>query len=119
MKKSMVVIGTFVLLSFVGSQVCFAQLINYNRRKGGAPADTGYRNPPPAPAAPAAPSMPAAAKEEAYGAAMNNVLLKEAAAAVNKNGSYKVNSQALKKYDANNDGMIGKAEAKAIEADIR
>ncbi len=124
MKKSMVVIGVFVLLGFVSSQVCFAQMINYNRRNKNAASASKT---PPAPAAPAAASMPAAAKEEAYGMnenkadqpAENNVLLKDVVAAVNKNGSYKVNSDVLKKYDKNNDGIISKAEAKALEADIR
>ena len=113
MRRLIVSVAVFVLLSFIGSQVCSAQLINYKRRnRAGAPA------PKPAPAAPAvAPAAPAAAQEETYG--MTNTALKEAVAAVNENGSTKGNSDILKKYDKNKDGMISKAEAKAIEADIR
>ena len=48
-----------------------------------------------------------------------NAVLNDALAAVNKNGSTQVNSEILKKYDKNKDGMISKSEAKAIEADIR
>lgn len=113
MKKSIAVIGVFVLLGFVASQVCFAQMINYNRRNKNAALTSKA---PPAPATPAAPSMPAAAKEEV---AMNNVVLEDVVAAVNQNGYYKVNSDLLKKYDENNDGMISRAEAEMIEADIR
>ena len=136
MRRLIVSVAVVVLLSFIGSQVCSAQLINYNRRnRAGAPANAGYRNTPqntapqPAPAAPAVPpSMPAAVKQEAYGMNENksahppmptNAVLKEVVAAVNKNGSTKVISDILKKYDKNKDGMISKAEAKAIEADIR
>ena len=128
MRKSIVFVGAFVLVSFIGSQVCSAQLINYNRRnKNGAAANTGYGNTPkPAPvAAPSAPvvstvpSMPAAMKEEARPAMDTNTVLMDAVAAVNKNGYTNVTSDALKKYDKNKDGMISKSEARAIEADIR
>ena len=117
MRKSIVVVGVFVLASVLGFQICSAQLIDYNRRNRNAPKDTA---PQPAPAAPAAASKPAAPKEEAKRPPLDtNAVLKDAVAAVYKKGSAKVNSAILKKYDKNKDGMISKAEAKAIEADIR
>lgn len=149
MRKSMVIMGGFVLLSFVSSQVCFAQLINHNRRyRNTAPANTNtqatpqntYNRPAPiAPATPAVPAIPAApvapvvtpvaAQNEAYGMNENkmahqpmmetNAFLKEVVATVNKNGFYKVNSDLLKKYDKNKDGMISRAEAKMIESTLR
>ena len=119
MRKSIVFVGAFVLVSFIGSQVCFAQLINYNRRNKTGAAKPAPATAPAAPAVSTAPSMPAAVQEEAMPSVDTNAVLKEAVAAVNKNGSIKVTSDALKKYDKNKDGMINKAEAKAIEADIR
>ena len=115
MKKSIVFVAAFVLVSFIGSQICFAQMINYERRNR-------YLNKTaPAPAAPAAPAVsePAAAKEQAATPMDTNAVLKEAVAAVNKNGSTKADSDILKEYDKNDDGMISKAEIEAIEADIR
>ena len=126
MKKPIVVVAAFVLASFMGSQVCFAQLIDYNRRNRNARQNTVPQPAPAAPVAPAAPaapaasSVPAAAQEQAMQALSDTkAVLKNAVARVNKIGSIKVNSDILKKYDKNNDGMISKAEAKAIKADIR
>lgn len=124
MKKLMMGVGIFVLLSFVGSQLCSAQLINYHRRHKtpvpAAPASQNnlQSNRPAAPAVGVPP--PAQAVSEMKEDIIDpRFILQNVVATVDQKGSFIVNSDALKKYDKNSDGLIGKAEAKAIEADLR
>ena len=113
MKKSMTAIMVFVLLSFLASEICFAGLINYDRRNRAAAAATNAaNNPAPQNTANQTPSAPAPAAAAAY--AMNE----NSAAQENAKGTFKVNNRVEQIYDANKDEILQPEEVNAFLKDV-
>ena len=134
---SISVVATCVFMLISNAQ---AGLINYKRREGAtpAPAGGGYKKPAPAAkaAAAAAPAAPMwmqnapevkTAAERVYDInrdgklqpAEVKIFLRSVAEVVDAKGGFTVNSDILKEYDKNHDGLISRTEIVDLKRDTQ
>lgn len=141
MSRKFFMLSAIVIMTMISIDLAHAGLINYDRRgtRGGAaaPATGGYRRPAPAAAAPAAPALavPAwvkqsprvtTADERRYDINRDGLLqtaevkiyLRDVIDGVVQKGGFTVNSDILKEYDKNKDGVINSYELADIRKDV-
>jgi len=128
MKRTGYVVLVTILLSAFGAGTVQAQMINYERRnknlgKATAPAPAAKPYTPPAAMSP----MVNNSTERRYDANRDGRLqtsemkrfLADVLLQVQRSGRYVIDSDLLKKYDANGDGIIGRYELNSLREDSR
>lgn len=115
MRKSLRSLVFLMVLSFVLSEVCFAQLINYNRRQNASGGGTGggYNAPAPQPEAPAPAEVAQPQSEEP--AVME---ISPEPMVMDTSSDFKVTNRIEEIYDANKDGALQSSEVTAFKKDV-
>ncbi|OGX08184.1 MAG: hypothetical protein A2Z88_03325 [Omnitrophica WOR_2 bacterium GWA2_47_8] len=135
MNKKILATVTFFLLIFFIAETCHAGLINYQRRnrRGGAPAPAGGKASPAA--APVQKTMakwmqilPSVTNQNEQRYDVNNdgklqtaevkTYLRDVLNVIDSKGGFTVNSEILKEYDKNKDGLVTREEARLLREHV-